>query len=235
MRVQIQLPAYRELPAETRSSQRAALVARVAAPSRRPLAAAVAAVAAVLVTTPALAFRTEIVDFWSAEPAPERVQMQFERMRKVFAPGGDVIPENAREVTAITLDGERLPLWVAPRQNGSFCWSWHHVGACDAAGLQLGLVSLEAEGGGPAWAVGAVTAPETARVEVRYEDGTEAAVPLVWVSAPIDAGFVLFDLPPAHERAGHRPLSFVALDGEGRELARQPFRYEPSDASSPSD
>jgi hypothetical protein len=232
MKVQMELPAFRELPAETRAVQRAELVARVAAPSRRPLVAAIAAACAVLLATPAFAFRAGIVDFWAAEPAPERVQLQFERMRTAFGTGPDPIPANAREVTAITLDGERLPLWVAPTETGGFCWSWHHVGACGADGVQLGLVSLQSDGGGPAWAAGTVTVKEAAQIEVRYEDGSVAPVPFVWVSEPIDAGFVLFDVPPQNEREGHRPVEFVALDADGRELASQPFRYGPRESGS---
>jgi hypothetical protein len=203
------------------------LVANVAAAPRPRVPLALAVAVAVLLATPAFAFRNAIVDFWSADPAPERVQLRFAEMRRVFAPAGRVVPENAREVTAITLNGDRLPLWVAPAEDGSFCWQWHHVGACPASAMQFGVISLQSEVAGIDWAAGVVRSPGTERIEVRYEDGAVADVPFVWVSPPIDAGFVLFDIPAEHEREGPRPVAFVALDGDGDELARQDFRYRP--------
>jgi hypothetical protein len=225
MDLQMDLPAFRELPSESRAAQRALIVARIAGrPHRRP-AIVLAVVVAVLVVTPAFALRTQI-DFWSAQPAPERIQLEFEEMRKVFRPAGGLVPKDAREVTAITIDGERFPLWVAPTEDGRYCWHWHHVGACKSS-LDLGLILLQSEVSGFAWAAGVVGAEDTERIEVRYEDGSRTDVPFVWVSSPIDAGFVLFDIPVKNEREGSRPIAFVALDGDGNEVARQPLRYAP--------
>ena len=230
MRGQMTLPAFRELPAEIRSEQRALIVSRAASRPRRRTAVVLAAAIAVLVATPAFALRKQI-DFWSAEPAPERIKLHFDEMRGIFPPAGQVVPKDAREVTSITLDGERLPLWVAPTQDGGFCWHWHHVGACKE-GLGLGLLLLQSEAGGLEWAAGVVAAEDTERIQVRYEDGALADVPFVWVSPPIDAGFVLFDIPAENERKGHRPVAFVALDGDGNEVARQGwFLYGPPGAS----
>jgi hypothetical protein len=221
---QMELPAFRELPPDRRAKQRALIVSRTARRHRRRPAVVLAAVLAVLVVTPAFALRNEI-DFWSAEPAPERIQLQFDEMRKVFAPAGGLIPNEAREVTATVLDGERRPLWVAPRASGGFCFHFHHLGACDAS---FGFGGLQAEGGGLDWMVGVVPQTQTERVVVRYEDGETAVLPFIWVSAPIDAGFVLFDVPAKHEQEGSRPVAVTALDGEGRALASQPFRWAPA-------
>lgn len=227
MRGQMTLPAFRELPAETRLAQRARLVASLEKPRRRRPAMVLVVLLAALVATPALALRHEL-DFWSAEPAPERVLLQFENMRSIFPPAGGLQAREAREVTAITVDGERQSLWAAPKEGGGFCWQFDHVGSCDPSGLQFGMASRQSESAGIDWAAGIVHLDGTERVEVRYEDGTAATVPFVWVSPPIDAGFVLFDIPAENEREGHRPVAFVALDGDGNELARQPFRWGPS-------
>jgi hypothetical protein len=223
MRGQMTLPAFRELPAEIRLAQRARLVSRLEEPRRRRPAVVLVVLLAALIVTPAFALRHEL-DFWSAEPAPERVQLHFDEMRKVFAPAGAVIPKEAREVTAVLVDGQRQPLWVAPKSSGGFCFHFHHMGACDAG---FGFGGLQAEGGGLDWMVGVVVQEETERVVVRYEDGETAVLPFVWVTAPIEAGFVLFDVPAEHEAEGHRPVSVTALDEQGRELAQQPFRYAP--------
>jgi hypothetical protein len=45
-------------------------------------------------------------------------------------------------------------------------------------------------------------------------------VPIVWVSAPIDAGFFLYEVPRAHWQAGHRLSELVLEDVNGKELAR---------------
>jgi hypothetical protein len=223
MDLQMELPAFRELPSERRAAQRALIVSRAASRPRRRASVVLAAALAVLVVTPAFAFRKQI-DFWSAEPAPERIQLHFDEMRRVFSPAGGLVPKEAREVTATMVDGVRRPLWVAPKASGGFCFHFHHLGACDPS---FGFGGLQAESGGLDWMVGVVVQPETDRVVVRYEDGETAVLPFVWVSVPIDAGFVLFDVPPEHEREGHRPVAVTALDSDGGELVNQPFRYAP--------
>jgi hypothetical protein len=61
---------------------------------------------------------------------------------------------------------------------------------------------------------------EAATVEIQYQDGEVAETSVVWVSAPIDAGFFIYEVPERHWGAGHRPSILVLEDAEGHELAR---------------
>jgi hypothetical protein len=62
-----------------------------------------------------------------------------------------------------------------------------------------------------------------------FADGTTTALPLLWVSKPIDRGFYLYQLTRAQEKPGHRPTALLALDKHGHLLARETsaFRLPP--------
>ena len=53
-----------------------------------------------------------------------------------------------------------------------------------------------------------------------FSGGEPAPAPVTWVSAPIDAGFFVYELPKEHWQAGHRPTALVLEDADGNELAR---------------
>lgn len=110
---------------------------RARAVSRRwlliPLAAAIAAVA----VGSAFALYRELVDFGSAEPAPERIQRDFDFLREHTAEasstfGGPKYTTDgpAREVMRVNIDGEARPLWVVPTREGGFCYRLHFLGSC---------------------------------------------------------------------------------------------------------
>ena len=85
-----------------------------------PVAAAVAALAA----ASALAVERDIADFFRAEPAPERVVVDFGRLlvhSDVLGGGFDVVPREARKVLDAPVDGRRRPFFVAPTESGGFC------------------------------------------------------------------------------------------------------------------
>jgi hypothetical protein len=52
-------------------------------------------------------------------------------------------------------------------------------------------------------------------VEARSADGTSVTVPVTWVSAPINAGFFAYVLPPAHQTTTDALTSIVGLDANG--------------------
>ncbi|HKC77000.1 MAG TPA: hypothetical protein VKB70_01300, partial [Gaiellaceae bacterium] len=52
-------------------------------------------------------------------------------------------------------------------------------------------------------------------VEARFADGSSVTVPVTWVSAPIDAGFFAYLVPPAHQTTDDALSSVVGLDGNG--------------------
>jgi hypothetical protein len=184
-----------------------------------PVAAALTAI----VVGSALAFYRDSIDFWSAPAAPERIVVDFRTMRAIASPrlGLNVIPGEARRVAFFEIDGKRRGLFVAPTEDGGYCWRLHFVGKCARTGpLQesFGWGFLETDSGGAAWINGDFLDPDITRIEVEYEDGTTSAVPLVWVTAPIEAGFYSFDVPQEHRVAGHRAVAIRAFNDDGSEV-----------------
>ncbi len=200
----------------------------------RLAAAAAVALLAVLAATPALGLRGHIVQlFSSGEPAPAKVETSFAQMDVAAPPGmaPGVIAGETREVARWPLStGKTSILWAAPTQAGGFCVEWSYAGGgCDrdrkldfAAGMAIpGDVAPPGEAQKPPVLVtGDTLLHDAASVEVQFEDGDDAKVPLVWVSAPIDAGFFLYELPVSHLEVGHLPSALVLQDTNGRELAR---------------
>jgi hypothetical protein len=216
---------------EPREWQRLVRRASARTRRRRSLVLALAAAVAVAVSAPALGLHRDVVDFFSAEPAPEPVRFDFASLRR--HPGGaagspewpfrDVIGSEAREVTAIVVRGERRPLSVAPTESGGYCWHWYTMFSCRKEGEQrsgpLGLMRLG--GDDQPWML-ALTTQDAAvgQLVVRYEDGERATLPFVWVSEPIDAGFSIFEVPPEKSVPGRWPELVVALSSEGDEVHR---------------
>jgi hypothetical protein len=191
---------------------------------RTPIVLAAAAVAAALAVAPAFGLHRIVLDFFSGDPAPPRIQLDFERMGigapRGMAPG--IIPGETRRVPVVG-DGARHQLWVAPTQEGGFCFLWENqVAACHA----------EREGGplsvgwrGNQWmerVYGEVISATGDQVELRYADGKVSAAPITWVSEPIDAGFFYAEVPERHQQPETRLVEVVLLDGDdvvGRQRA----------------
>ena len=243
MEMQMALPRFRELPSETRAAQRARLLATVHAPRRRRGAVvAIAVGAAVLAAAPTLAFQRELVDFWSAEPAPDRIQLDFDRLREHIADANASLGSPkftpvgpAREVMRVHIDGEMRPLWVARTEEGTYCYRLHfglscltpenaqHVGAIGVGGLAT------KHGGGFNWLDGSVRERAVQEVELHYQDGERAKIPFVWVSPPLDVGFFAYDVPPEHEEPGRLTAAIVGLDADGKVVAGQCLRLAPDE------
>jgi hypothetical protein len=202
--------------------RRAGLGGRSRAWIALPLAAALAAI----VVGSALALYRDEIDFWSSPPAPERIVVDFDelRARATVGLGADVIAEETRRVTFFEIDGEQRGLFVAPTESGGYCFRLHFIGSCgrtphDRPDFSVGW--LESEHGGAAWINGDFLDPNISRIDVEFEDGARASIPFVWVTEPIEAGFLSYDVPDAHLPAGHRAAVVRAFDADGNELARQ--------------
>jgi hypothetical protein len=234
------IPAERDFPPSRLEARRAHLVreARGIAPPRRLLrTAAIAAVAAALIAVPAFAIGGRVIDFFSAEPAPERIVKNFATL-DVGAPAGmatDVVPGQTRKVLAIGGGEDRVAtLFVAPTRAGGFCVAVEtarggSVG-CDAnrelsVGLGTTIPGPVSPAGtierGPVLVSGHVTLQDAASIHLRYQDGETVEIPLTWVSPPIDAGFFVYAVPAEHWSRGHLPQAIIVRAEDGAELARR--------------
>ena len=196
---------------------------------RRWLALPLAATLAALVVGSAFGLHRDVVDFLTADPAPERIVVDFGRMsaRATVGFGPQVIPGQARVVLESRLRGKPEPLYVAPTREGGFCWRWGYTGSCGRLHPDqraLGVTWVESAEG-PAQLSGHLLDPAIQRLELEYEDGQRVEIPTVWVSNPIDAGFYVFEVPPERLRVGRRARVLIALDHDGDAVARHVFRY----------
>jgi hypothetical protein len=181
----------------------------------------------------AYAFDHPIVDFGSAPKGPREVVNDFGSL-EVGAPEGmapGVLPDEARRITTVTIDGKEHVLWVAPTKKGGFCEQWSHLfGGCraDRHDRFAERIDVTYGGMGPDLLGGSFFQSAVAKIELVYADGTTDEIPFVWVTAPIDAGFYLFRVPDAHRVDGYRPKEMRLYDEDGKLLAREPL-HEPTD------
>ena len=135
-----------------------------------------------------------------------------------------VLAARARRVAVIHWNGDR-PLLVAPTTAGGFCESLagpYGGTGCFTGARQRNVLDsgLTADASGPIALNGKFFDSRGTRLEVRYEDGRNTVVPIIWVSKPINAGFFVFAIPSAHRRPGHRPLAITLLSESGFQLAK---------------
>jgi hypothetical protein len=202
---------------------------------RRRLLLALVAALAVVVVAPAFGLGSKVERlFSSGRPASPRIERSFASLDAGAPPGlrtGVVAPE-ARK---IDLPG-RVPLWIAPTSMGGFCLFVEGGGGqCDAARALTFWPTFSIGGkfshqgvieGGPVLIDGWTTLEDAATVEVQFEDGTSVTLPVVWVSAPIDAGFFGYSVPAANLRVGARPMLLILRDSNGHELRRDSSAFE---------
>ena len=230
-----------KIPAE-RSLRRSGFRRRV--PARLALVAAVVALAAV-VTAVAFGWPQRVVDFFSSPPAPTHVKNWFGAVNAKAPPGMNplAISGQTRKITTARFNAgvrgsrPRLhTLYVAPTKGGGFCFQWTGFpirGLCGGGQgpgasaprwlraygplwikfLGSSVYSLQ---GNPYFVYGTVSGGATRKVEARFADGTTKTIPVTWVSAPINAGFVAYPVPRSHWDNAHALTSVVALDANGR-------------------
>lgn len=238
---QMSLPRFRELPPELRAEQRARIVSAVVTPRRRRPVLIVAIALALFAAAPTLALQRQLVDFWSGEPAPERIQLDFGFLREHTAEasarfgGPSYTPDGvAREVMTVMLDRESRPLWAVPTEEGAFCYRLHFHGSCltpdDAKIMKIGLGGLSTKlGDGLDWLVGPVLVKGVQEVELLYQDGERVKLPFVWVSPPLDVGFYAYDVPVDREEPGRLSVAVIGLDENGDEVAHACLPLSPDE------
>ena len=232
-------------PRPTRPAHRGALLAALGA---------AALVAAIMAATPAWAFFREILSFWDQPTAPRFVQLEFWSLN-IGAPAGmspRAVSGETRKVGRFTFGGATHTLWVAPAKNGGFCALWipGGGGGCSTAGqpLSTGAVlifphdpdqpartatrrsqipTLE-RAGVPEWITGAALSPAVSDVVIRFSDGTAVHPQIVWVSAPINAGFFAYDVPTDEQSSKDHVTRMEAYDRKGTLVRRQTFTDRPT-------
>jgi hypothetical protein len=208
---------------------------------RRAALVLAAAIAAIAVAAPALGFHRVIVDWFQAEPASGRTQLDFLRLGVLAPPGMDpgVIPNSARKVMTVKYKGRPHVLAVAPTKSGGFCWIWTDLtGSCvqdrnevrpegndprDRNPFALGAGFMADEEGTVSLVDGRLLDDRIEHLTLQYEDGQSADIPFAWVSPPIDAGFYFFEVPEERQVQGRRAHALVATDGAGEVVARMIF------------
>ena len=196
---------------------------------RRVLVAALAAaavLAAILAATPAWAWVRDVLPFWNQPAAPQSVQVQFYALN-LGAPRGmspHAVAGETREVGRFTFGGSTRTLWVAPAKNGGFCSLWLPAGGggCSTSGRPLSTGAL-LRLGVPEWITGDVISPAVRDVVIRFSDGHTVHPRVVWVSAPINAGFFAYNVPVADQSDPH-VTAVDAYDPKGRLVSHQIFR-----------
>jgi hypothetical protein len=216
-------------------------------PRRVVLAAAVVAALAVAVTAVAFGWPQTFIDFFSSPPAPTHIKNSFGAQNVTAPPGMNpqAIPGQARKIMSARFDesGRHYDhpalhtLYVAPRKGGGFCYEWTNAdGGCAPAKSVPTNAHLRAAGPlGITWSTtndsyplvvdGWVRAGAARSVEARFGDRTVAPVtiPITWVSAPINAGFFVYAVPPGHRNRGDALRSVVAVDANGNVIGTESF------------
>lgn len=158
-----------------------------------------------------------IVDFNTAEKGPTNVVNDFGEL-EVSAPENmtpGLLPDQARKIPGLYLDGKPYAFYIAPTKSGGFCST---IGGCIRVGDRPELMDdilwgLETGRRFERFS-GAFIEKNADRLVLSYTDGTSEEVPFVWVGAPIDAGF--FVLSPAN-----RPAKLTLYDSRGEVIARE--------------
>ena len=213
---------------------------------RRLFVLGLAAAFALVATAFAFGWPQSLIDFFRAAPAPKPVKNSFGQLNVTAPPGMGprTIPGQARRITSAVFNGHQHVLYVAPTRDGSFCYQWtRFMGSCAPpkhprsapgapAGVRSGFLATLGAGwqqtrdGLPAVLMGYVMAGKAKTVEAHFAGGGGVSLPITWVSAPINAGFFVYEIPAAHLTRATALIALVARDGNGKIVAREPFQVE---------
>jgi len=183
------------------------------------------------------------IPFSSTKPAPTLVRRQFADLGFGAPPSmaPQAIISQARTVTTFHVDGKSHTLWVAPTRRGGFCWTISEAfgGCLNLADikraqrhykiptgeihpelLSVSFTAASPNSSTPAEIEGVVLAPKATRLTADFRDGRSIDLPFVFVSPPINAGFVLWQIPASHLTRGAALRAVSAYDAHGKLIAR---------------
>lgn len=202
---------------------------------------------AVVLSAPALGWHRTILDWLDAEEASSEVKLEFARLG-IGAPAEHQLGiehEQARKVTSVAHGGKSYTLSVAPTKSGGFCFWWQGLtascrqerqpppayrerGSRDLATFRLGTIWMPDAHGVMQSIAGNLIGDDIEQLSAVYADGSRETIPVVWVSAPIDAGFYLYFVPDEHRVPGKQLAELLATGADGDPVARQTFELTPA-------
>jgi hypothetical protein len=167
-----------------------------------------------------------VVDFGSAEKGPMTVVNDFGAL-EVSAPENmtpGLVPDQARKIPGLYLDGKPYEFYVAPTKSGGFCST---IGGCVGVNDRPEMKNRVLGGLETSKSFerlsGVFIEKNADRLVLSYADGTSDEVPFVWVTEPIEAGFFVFDIPEAHRASANSPTALALYDSSGETLAKAPL------------
>jgi len=193
---------------------------------RKRMVVVIVATTMALVAIPALALGSRVLIFENATPAPGPVVEEFNSLDKEAPPGlaPHPLPAEARQVMTTALsDGQTSILWVSPSADGGYCLYVAPPGAgpgCTGRVKPLSWGVVAPQGlKGTVVIYGSALSRDATSVELKYKDGSSARFIVVYVTAPIDAAFFMFQLPADDLAKGKQPTQLNLLSAEGKVLS----------------
>jgi hypothetical protein len=219
--------------------------------SRRFVVATAVAVGFLAVLVPiALAFRSQIVDLISGEPAPPSVAETFSAWNRLakggeveghpFGPFNQAIADKAVGVLRLRTPDGPISLYAAPKIGGGKCFmlrievnaappdpGFRTIGTCDGSqGPRSDYSNPDAI---VPWAASFGEMPDAAFVLVRVFDAAGVEVRFSDGSTmplQIVDGFALAAIPPNSIPPGTRPpVTVIATNADGRVIATDPLKH----------
>jgi hypothetical protein len=195
---------------------------------RRGIYGAVLLTALVVVgVASAYALGHPIVDFNTAEKGPTKVVNDFGEL-EVSAPENmtpGLLPDQARKIPGLYLDGKPYAFYVAPTKSGGFCST---IGGCVGVNDRPEMKDRVLGGLETSKSFerldGVFIEKNADRLVLSYADGTSDDVPFIWVTEPIEAGFFVLAIPEAHQTSANRPTSLALYASGGERLANESLR-----------
>lgn len=204
--------------------------------SRRVLV--LAALLALCVVVPALAYTIHAIAFEDAPPASTVTQRRFQDMFATEAPAAmnpGVIPMTTRVINTFALSDSSHRLWVGLASQASYCMFFeglgggcvdrHALGAGrDTGEINPRLLRVTARRSNPRRGAdlfgGVLLTQPLSEVLLTFEDGTSVAVPVIWVGAPINSGFFMYAPDRSHQEPGKRAAWLTAVAPDNTVLAK---------------
>ena len=188
---------------------------------RRMIAVVAAAVIGLAIAVPASGLPGTVINWFEAPTAPGPTQKDFTSL-DVGAPKGmsPHVSGPARSVMEVRISGEDSPLWVAPTANGGFCLELDFGEGCDRdRQLPLQVTVEQRNAQTPPVVFGDVLSSEVDHVELLYPSGKKVSLPVVSVSAPINASFFGYQSPGSGAHPEGWPTAVEALRADGTVIA----------------